>query len=165
MPRYTKQRDDFRCGPVSILNALKWAGVDISHAASIAYLSELCDCTESLGTAHKDFDRAIRKAGKGILRVRLVRHPSLGEIEEHLREGGALVLNYRWRREKKGTAARHFSLLTDISPSGRSFYIANGRHDRKALQRMNRERFKKWELRFQRTDPNYKAWFLTRAGE
>ena len=164
MPRYIKQRDKFRCGPVVILNALKWAGVDVSYDESIDHLSNLCRCRRPRGTNHKNFDRAIREAGKGIFRTQLVRHPTIGKIEEHLQDGGALAFNYHWRREEENESSRHFSLVEGISPSGRTFYIANRSHAGRTLQSIHRERFKKWDLRFQRTDPHYKAWFLTREG-
>ena len=162
MSLFTKQRDKFRCGPVAILNALRWAGVDIPYD-EIHFIGELCIVTSPDGSTHGSFDKALRKMGDNHFTVRKVMKPSLFEIEEHLRLGGALVLNYRWRRDwimdPKKRTSRHYSLIIGISDSGRTFYVVNGRRKRKALKGIRREDFKKWELRFPKDD--LKAWFLT----
>ncbi len=161
MPRYIKQRDKFRCGPVAVMNALKWAGEDVSYVADRDRLDKLCNCgPPPSGTNHPGFDRALRAAGKGIYSVRKVRYPTLREIEEHLQNGHAVVFNYYWRDEEEGTSARHFEFLVGVSPSGKSIYVVNGSNCWTTLHRVTRERFKKEELRFQRVDPRYTAWFL-----
>jgi len=164
MPRYTKQRAPNNCGPAAILNALKWAGADVSHADYMGYLTELASCGPlPRGTWHATFDRALRVAGEGLYSVRRIHFPTLGEIEAHLQGEGALVLNYR--EEDRWTISRHFTLMVGVSPSHRSFYIVNRHHGGKALRKINRGQFKKWDLRFQRTDRHYKAWFLIKEGE
>ena len=166
--RETFKKEDLRCTllKVGFLNALKWAGVEVSSSEHLDYLTELTACgPPPRGTWHGTFDPALRAAGKGFYSVRRVHHPPLGRIETHLQDGGAVVFNYFWRKEKEGTEGRHFHLLVGMSSSGNSFYVVNrGRRD-PTFKRVHRETFKKEDLRFQRADPNYKAWFLTRAGE
>ncbi len=166
MIRFVKQRDQYRCGPIAILNALKWAGARVSSSDYLDYLTELSVCGPSpRGTWHKTFDRALRVAGEDFYSTRRIYYPTLGEIESHLQDGGAIVLNYYWRIDKEKVSSRHFQFLVGISPSGDAFYSVNRGGKQPTLQRLTRETFKKDDLRFQRVDENYKAWFLTKEEE
>ena len=163
-PRYVKQRDKYRCGPVAIMNVLKWSGEGEPHDYLRDWATHVCDCTPPDGTPHKAFEAGLRQASKVYghpFVVRKVMSPTLAEISSHLRGGGALVLNYHW--ERKGSSARHFSVLTEISDSGRSFRVINGRRRGRAAKWIKREDFKNHEQRFQRTDKSHKAWFVTRT--
>jgi hypothetical protein len=85
--------------------------------------------------------------------------PTLTEIKEHLRGGGAVAMNYCWQRGKK--SSRHYSVIVDVSDSGRSLRIINGRRRGSAAKWIRVEDFKKWEQRFRHSDVNHKAWFVT----
>jgi hypothetical protein len=159
-PRYTRQRDQFRCGPVAIMNALKWAGKKCSYDELRDPLTRSCKCKSPHGTKHRNFDAVLREAGKKLYSVRRVYHPTLAEIESHLRGGGAIVLNYKWGKNKYD---RHFHLLTGVSPSGDFFYTVNNFPLVPVLYRLDRKMFKKHNLRFQRTDSMYKGWFLEKV--
>ena len=125
-------------------------------------MRRVCECTEPNGTNHAAFDRALRITAEVLpvnLKVRRVYKPKLGQIEEHLKAGGILVLNYRWRRKDEG--ARHFMLVTKISDTGKSFLVVNDHRSGRAARRITRKTFKNWNLRYQRTDRSYKAWFIS----
>lgn len=159
--RYVKQRDKYSCGPVAVMNVLKWVGVEFNYQERIDVMRRVCECRPPNGTKHAAFDRALRITAELLpvdLRVRLVYKPKLGQIEEHLRAGGIIVLNYRWRRGGEG--ARHFMLVTKISDTGRSFLVVNDHRSGRAARRITRTKFKNWNLRYQRTDQSYKAWFI-----
>jgi hypothetical protein len=144
------------------MNILKWSGGLLSHDDMRDPLTAMCNCTsEAGGTFHNDFDRVLRKFGNhyGAYTVRRVTRPTLAQIEEHLRVGGALVLNYHW--DYRGKEDRHYSVIVGISDSGRSLRVVNGRKRGKAAKWIRREKFKNWEQRFQRTDKSHKAWFVT----
>ena len=163
MPRlYTKQRKRFDCGPVTIINALKWAGKNITYEKRINYFKRLCKCDDIDGTKHRNFDRALRISGKDMFSIRRVHHPTLKEIVNHLKNKNAIVINYRWRKRKSNRNMRHFILLVGIEPSKDSFDVVNGYGKGPALQPVLREQFKRLELRFQRVDKHYNAWFLTK---
>ena len=165
MPRYVRQRDQYRCGPIAILNALKWAGARVSSSDYLDYLTELAVCGPSpRGTWHKTFDRALRVAGEDFYSVRRIYYPTLGEIEFHLQDDGAIVLNYYWRIDKEDVSSRHFQLLVGMNASGDVLSVNRG-GKQPTLQRLTRETFKTDDLRFQRVDESYKAWFLTKEGE
>ena len=163
-PRYVKQRDKFSCGPVAIMNVLKWSGMEFSHEYLRDWAGGLCECGPPDGTAHKKFEKGLRQASKAYGRpftVRKVMHPTLAQIDEHLREGGAIVLNYYWRREDEGTSNRHFMLVAGISDSGKSYLTVNDHREGPAARWDTRTLFKKSNLRFQKTDSSFKGWFIS----
>jgi hypothetical protein len=91
--------------------------------------------------------------------------PTLKKIEEHLRDAGAIIINFRFKGMRKGKLvdARHYVLVTDISPSGEHFGVVNYRTNRPLYQRIHRDTFKKRILRFRQ--PPFKGWFLTRTSD
>ncbi len=52
-------------------------------------------------------------------------------------------------------------LLTEVSKTGKSFLTVNNYRKGPALHRSMRSFVKSGLLRFQRTDPHYKAWFVS----
>lgn len=90
--RYKKQNDNFRCGPVALLNAMKWAGARVSYKDWIDYLCALCNCYDSKGTKYPDLIKAFRACSKGLFSFKQVDFPSLKEIQNHIRKEGAVVL-------------------------------------------------------------------------
>lgn len=160
MTRYVKQKDSFRCGPVAILNALKWAGIKVSYDSFINCLTLLCLCTPSRGTKHGDFDLILRGVGEGYYTVKRIYRPKLNQIEKHLKSGGAVILNYRIHRDST-CERRHFQFTIDTDRKGEKFKIANI-GSKKAVCTISRLGFKNRFLRFQRTDKSFKGWFLTK---
>lgn len=160
MARYIKQRDKFSCGPVAILNALRWAGADVS-TGYVYVLSDKCRCVpvgvrrDKVGTDHYDFDRVIRQESEGLFRVDLILKPRLEEIETHLQDGGAVVLNYKHEK------ARHFNLLTEVSESGKTFELVNDFSEKMAVVKVRRKTFFDRCLKFN-NDIGRKGWFLTK---
>ncbi len=127
MPRYVRQHDEFRCGPVVILNALKWAGCNVT-AGLIPKLCREVKCTRT-GTYKTELARGLVNRGKRNFSVRQDCRPSLKKIEECLREGGAVLLSYWYYKEKplskRGQLQGHYALVTGVSPSRETFYVAN----------------------------------------
>lgn len=169
MIRYTKQRDKFSCGPVAIMNAVKWTGSECTYAKRIGLFRDLCLCRPVSrepdrlgGTSHANFDQALRRTAEahGGFDVLRVYRPKLPRIEEHLRSGGIIIMNYYW--EVKGKVGRHFCILESISDSGKTFRTVNDVKAGPAIMAIRRRTFVKGNLRFQRSDPHYKAWFLTK---
>ena len=157
MTQYIKQRDKFRCGPVAVLNSLRWAGANVS-TNYVYELSEKCK-TRPFGyggTSHHDFDRVMRKEGGELFKADLILKPRINEIEEHLKKGGALVLNYAWGKH------RHFVLLTEVSETGKTFAMINDFANRPAVVKVRRKTFIERCL-MHRNDEDAKAWLLTKV--
>lgn len=161
MTRYVRQKDKFRCGPVAILNALRWAGLNINYKKSINNLTLMCFCKPGRGTSHNNFDNALRELCENFFKVRRVYHPTLKQIEEHLQNNGAVILNYRICRIKK-EEQRHFQLVVGMDKNGKYFHSVNAFSNKPAFFKISREKFKSSCLRSQRVDKSFKAWFLTK---
>lgn len=168
MIRYYKQRDHFRCGPIAIFNAIKWEGgfKGLTAKKAMPRISVLCDCNRiTQGTHHSPFDKTLRRTARGFYDVRRVYTPKLKEIEEHLRAGGAVILNYQHILVKAGKrlVVRHYVLVTDMSPGGEYFGVVNYQPKRPVYQRIHRDTLKKHIMRFRQ--PPFKGWFLTRTSQ
>ncbi len=164
MARYLKQRDGYSCGPVAIMNVVKWAGLTFSYKNEIKFFQSICGCRPVFGTNHSNFEKALYTIAREVegLKVKRVYKPKLWQIEDHLGAGGIIILNYYWKRA--GTHARHFMILNRVSNSGKSFLTINDYRAGPAARWTSRETFKRVNLRFQRTDSLFKAWFISRKG-
>jgi hypothetical protein len=143
------------------MNVLKWSGEQFSYSKTIKGFQNLCLChCRWWGTTPKRFDQAIKTTAKGIggFKVRRIKRPKLKQIDNHLREGGVIVLIYKWRG--KSGDGWHYLLLTDISDSGKSFTMVNAGRNFPTSRRTMRSTFRKHYLRFQRVDRHFEAWFI-----
>jgi len=172
MPRYVKQRDKHSCGPVAILNALKWSGQDMSHRKHIQMLKLMTGQKPRGGTSNTNLYRTLRVLGGkllGSLKIKPRIRPTLQEMEAHLRNGGVVLLQYHWidkngsRFPQKWSFHGHFVLVTGVSPSGYWFEVVNGYTYTPAARTISRDKFKRDMLGFQRGHPGVKGWFLTRT--
>lgn len=96
MPKYSRQLNDFNCGPTAILNAMKWAGARVSNDF-IPFLEFGCRidaADDDLGTTFNDFDRMIRYCGKNLYKTRRTKHLTMKKLRAHLMNGGAVALDY-----------------------------------------------------------------------
>lgn len=83
-----RQRNLFSCGPVAILNALKWAGRGATYDSHYGLLVRECK-TDVEGTHDKDLRKTLRKYGFKFKKTRL-----LQDIKDHLEDGGAMILSH-----------------------------------------------------------------------
>lgn len=143
------------------MNALKWAGYRFSYAKTIGPLRKACEWRPAFGTNQAAFDQGLRGIVTGFgINVRRVYYPRISEVEDHLREGGIVIVNYFWRHKKRGEH-RHFMVFSAVSESGKLFTLLNDNRKGRAICRERRATVKKNVFRFQRTDPHFKAWFLS----
>ena len=164
MTRYVKQRDAYSCGPVAIMNVLKWAGQQFAYQDKIARIQWWCKNKKKRGTNHLNFDRALRHFGKH-LNIKRVYYPKLHEIEAHLNQGGIVVLTCITDKTKiRGISytSRHFVLIDHVSKTGKTFFLINSYSNTKARVACLRTTLKKLQLRYQRVDSHYKAWFINK---
>jgi hypothetical protein len=134
MPRYVRQRDKNSCGPIAILNALKWAGVRVSIRRGYKLIRKDTKYCPHDGTPPYFMGRVLYKNRR--LTVRRPRRFSIRAIEDHLQNGGAAVLlsteyaNNHW--------GGHASVLLGISESGQSFRIT-GRYSNETVSVIRRQ--------------------------
>jgi len=154
--RYKKQRDKFRCGPVAIQNALRWAGYD-------ADLNKIClevGCVypENIGTWPEQLDPGLRFFGKDIFSIKKIIYPTVKQLKEHLFSGGAIIFRVTYTRN--GEVWGHYTLIDLISDNGKRIRTVNLEAEGRAIKWVNRKNFTK-EYCVRRKDPNQSlGWFL-----
>jgi hypothetical protein len=95
--RFVNQRDDFSCGTIALLNALKWLGKDVTYRKDFNRIKCLCKTTTK-GTFISDIYSALR-ALQITSKYRDSDEYSPSELLLHLYEGGSLILALDWKRK------------------------------------------------------------------
>lgn len=106
--RYTRQYNQVECGPVAVLNALKWVGGAWTYKKHIAFIKAYCEYDTISGTHMRDVRRALKHfVGKAVRsRVEPILH--LDQIKNHIAKGGAIILLYRTSPD-----SFHFSFVVE----------------------------------------------------
>lgn len=116
--RWIKQRDQCSCGPVAILNILKWLGRDVTYSKDFQHWKERC-CCDRTGTPLFGFVDAL-KSIEGIgVQPRTV--PSVEVIDKAICEGKAVAMKSAALFD--GELNGHFFIITDRTD--KSFYCVN----------------------------------------
>lgn len=160
--RYIRQKPySNACGPVAIINALKWAGYSATNEC-LPWVSTRAWCYGG-GTTNTDFNRVIRSfdhlqvlPGKSPFYA-----PPIDLIDYCLASGGAFAIGYTYKRNGK-VISRHFSLC--VARRGKSYVFVNDapRKYKKTVHNVRRSTLVKM-LKF-RDEYGGKAavWFLDR---
>jgi len=93
MVRYVKQKDYTSCGPVALINIMKWLGCNTTYDNFIDTARILC-CHEpgvDGGTHIWDMEKALKKLG---IKKKRKKNPTLEDIDKHLDSGGIVLLEY-----------------------------------------------------------------------
>jgi hypothetical protein len=122
-----KQTDQFRCGPVAILNAIKWSGGQATKKKDLPRITSECCCTYPRGTPPTNLMAAIKKY-RHHFKATIQYDPPKRKFDRHLENGNAAILDYfsRWDGEYCG----HYILV--LGKDKRCYTICN---DRKRLKK------------------------------
>lgn len=95
MIRYIKQNDQSSCGPIAIINTLKWLGHNATYQF-IHIIRQLCNWKDARfidggGTTDADFEIALEYFK--IKRKKIIA-PNIDIIDYHLDLGGAVIISY-----------------------------------------------------------------------
>lgn len=112
--RYVSQRDSYSCGPIAIINTLKFLGINITYKA-LPYIRMLCNCKINYGTDEEDIENVLKMFG---IRFKGIHHPTLKEIDKHIECGGAILLNYSF-----GIDIGHYTLC--IGRNKTNYFLVN----------------------------------------
>lgn len=161
--RYIRQRDRTSCGPVAIINAVRWAGGEAKYEDKFEDYVKRCRCVSPWGSTHNAFERTLREEAEGLFKVLRVYRPTISQITSHLLSEGAVILNYRSGRKCKDRRKekRHYYLLTSSSPFGMIFGTVNRNENTPAFCEIAIMSLKE-DCKHHRSDPSFKAFFLTR---
>lgn len=109
MPRYCKQRDWFRCGPLAILNALKWAGHKVTYNDMMSKLTKQTNTYPrnhpNYGTSSGKLTEILREYGFIVSRRKKM---PLKELKEYVKSGGAAIVAWYWGKKSPWG---HYALL------------------------------------------------------
>jgi hypothetical protein len=116
--RWIRQRNGFSCGPVAIMNLLKWLGESVSYETDYPFWRKRLGC-ESWGTPLKLFVKNLY----GLEGVKITPRncPSLGLLDDALTSGRAVVMKSAYL--ERGTMMGHYFLVTAITE--KSLYCVN----------------------------------------
>jgi hypothetical protein len=126
--RYKKQTDEFRCLPIAVINAMKWAGVRASYDEWSDFLCTMCDTEVGHGTSETDGVKVVKfmaREFKAFDVVSVVERFTFRPLHKHVvEEDGAVIV----ASEMYFEPVNHASLLIRHQ---NSIAIVNGFADRK----------------------------------
>ena len=165
MPRYVRQRDKYSCGPIAIINAIKWAGGHATVKKDHKRLVRTTNCSVMpKGVFRSNFDRVLRHEGRWIIKVTRRLRPGIKAIEEHVRKDDCVtIVNNCFLGQETGELYAHFTLYVDASPSGKTFTCVNYFREGPAVAQFRRSTII-GDLRSHFVDFPC-VWFLTRLNK
>jgi hypothetical protein len=92
--RYASQIRESDCGPIALLNLLKWLGMRVTLRDHHSHLCWLCKLIEGFGSSDIDLSRALSHLKKDNFRFKYNRKPDYKELCDHLTSGGSAILVY-----------------------------------------------------------------------
>lgn len=110
--RYLKQRDQFRCGPIAIINVLKWAGLPATYK-TIDLFSIIMRTNENKGTKRLEITKAL-KLFDPVIKFKHKNKPTSDDIRNHLDSNRIALVLIRWIDEKK-KAHGHYFVIDRVS--------------------------------------------------
>jgi len=123
MPRYASQKvGSYDCGPIALLNVLKWSGRSVSVSANLQPIKRQCKYLRGRGVYKSEFTYTLKKYKSIKFYERW--KTTIGQIDKHLKEGGIVVL-LTSRRKPNGVRAGHYWTITE--KSGGCYYAHNFR--------------------------------------
>lgn len=113
--RYCVQRDNYSCGPVAIINASKWCGVNFT-LNDLKAIRKKCK-TDYEGTQDDNFEKAIRHYLSDILIIKRRVNFKYRDVKKHLRNGGAVIVSHYEVSHTKKTSEldMHYSFWYGLS--------------------------------------------------
>lgn len=100
--RFCKQKDHFSCGPIGIINALKFQGKQVSYK-DLAYISKHVKCVSPNGTLVPDMHKFIKQFD-----MEYIANIHIKQIDDILKVGDAVLLCHIGSHPNK-----HYSLIID----------------------------------------------------
>lgn len=163
-PRYLRQYNNFSCGPIAILNALKWAGRRVTYAYHYEQLAVDCGLKadeDDYGTDNRDLDRVLRMHGKDYYTVRKPKTPTFEEFEQHLKNGGSAILCYL-HYDEEGPEG-HYAFFPEYLEESDIFVGINDKMYETYTERTRTELLNRFKKREHGKSTYPRVWLLTRC--
>ncbi len=127
MIRYAKQKNSSDCGPIAILNALKWAGVRCTYQSDLKKITEKSRC-DSVGTSYGYFEKALRHFAHGNFTVTRKAWPGIAVFQKFLRNPDHAAISFfvdTDERKKRKKKSPHAMLIVGTRKTGGRFLCVN----------------------------------------
>jgi hypothetical protein len=141
MTKYLGQRDTFRCCPIAIVNALKWAkiktwaGLPVNEKLAKTVFSYFCDCEEDIGSDHSATYKFLKQIKE--LFVFRVPHPTYKNLIGHMKDGGAAIIHSKWYGG--GEWIYHMWFLSEVQ---KDYVVGINYRENKKISRIKRDTFR-----------------------
>lgn len=158
MIRYCKQQDNFSCGPVAIINAMKWRGMKASMDTHLGVLKKLCG-TDKNGTYPDDMGRVLKKFVPGVEHIEA---PPINLVDKYLDLGKAFIISYAYVKSG-GEEEGHFAMC--IGRTKNHYIMVNDTYHRNGdmkstISKRSRENMKKIFANAKRCEDDIEIWVL-----
>jgi len=102
--RYLRQKDGYSCGPIALMNAIKWSGRKALYT-DLKKFQRLCECTARRGCDRISLCKTLRKF---FINVKQTIIPKKRDIDQWLKLGNVVLLQYYWAKNRS-----HFALIVE----------------------------------------------------
>lgn len=93
--RYVRQKDEYSCGVIAIINIMKWGGEKISARVHRKKLIKACKCTRDSGVWEWDLSNVLFELKKIVVdHIAVGASIKLKDINKHIDHGGAIIIKY-----------------------------------------------------------------------
>jgi len=137
--RYIKQRDKYACGPIAIMNVLKWAGAKITYNSHFKHIKKISNC----GISGTDYDGIVKvvKSYKKLFDVLECHFIYISDIDYYIKNRGSIILEYYYKDlESFDGYSGHYVFIS--GKLGKHYLVVNNYREGKALQICSRRKLK-----------------------
>lgn len=110
--KFLRQRKgSYDCGPIAILNILKWAGCNVSKKNNLGDMKDLCNHIPGRGVGYKSLSNALSKF-KDCIKFYMRNSITIDMIDDHLKKDGMVLMHTSHRTEDREYSG-HYWLISD----------------------------------------------------
>ena len=122
--RWIAQKNLYSCGPIAILNTLKWLGFPISYKQHYCFWKKKCLCTKE-GTHQHYFQKCLDNIKNATITSKNL--PTISYIEQSIQNNQLVVMKSSYMLEKRKVEG-HFFIISDMTDE--QFFCVNveGKH-------------------------------------
>jgi len=160
--RYIRQKTEWSCGPICIINAMKWCGLSATYAKDYRRICESCNHTPGEGTEHLDLHRSIVANLGDLCTIKSIGNLKIDTLARHVEhKDRAALVSYAYPLsvcKEYGMDVSHIFFCESYNSTHKAFSIANLIPEIKELNKYSI--FPRWLLvRFMR---NRREFYSTR---
>lgn len=153
--RWLKQRNEYSCGPIVMLNILKWAGYKVSYKKDYKYWKEKLKCDRTYGTNTFRYMEAVSKI-PNIKMYTCRGNLTFRQIKKALSNGALVLLNSAYSFNVGDPAGTHVLLVS--KKTKKSLFLVNSHRGHSWF---TKNEFKKYYMQKNRVIMNYpNAYFI-----